>query len=231
MLTIIHGEDLVKSRNFLDQLKKESQGKELISLDKKKIELTELKEALESGSMFNSDRLVIVEDLFSVKSKTELGKMINYITSKQYSNDLILWVKDDLAKTVLAKLKADKVLECKPEQVVFNFLDSLRPENARESLLLLRKILKNEEPEIVLFMIIKRFRLLLLVKDKVTAETDDLDKLASWQIGKLTKQTNYFTLISLVKIFHQLLEIDAAQKTGQASFSLKKTLELFITNI
>lgn len=231
MLTIIYGEELVKSRNFLEQLKKESQGKEIISLDKKRINLTELKEALESRSMFKADRLVITEDLFSVRSKTELDKMINYIALKQYSNDLILWEKDSLTKTVLAKLKADNVLEFKPEQAVFNFLDSLGPENVQDSLLLLAKILVNDEPEIVLFMIIKRFRLLLLVKDKVTAGIDDLDRLASWQMSKLTKQANYFTLISLTKIYHQLLKIDLQQKTGQTSFNLKKSLELFITNI
>lgn len=231
MLTIIHGENIVKSRLELEKIKKQNQEKEIILVDGRKINLTVLKEALESGSMFKADRLVIIEDLFSIRSKIELEKIINYIVSKQYSSELILWEKESLTKTLLTKLKADQALEFKPEQMVFKFLDSLKPGNVQESLILLAKLLKTDEPEIVIFMIIKRFRLLLLIKDKITSGTDDLNKLASWQISNLTKQANYFTLESLVQIYHQLLEIDAAQKTGQASFNLKKTLELFITNI
>lgn len=231
MLTIIHGENIVVSRLELEKIKKQNQEKEIILLDGKKADLTGLKEALESGSMFKADRLVVLEGLSSIRSKTELEKIINYIASKQYSNGLILWEKDSLTKTILAKLKADQVLEFKPEQLVFKFLDSLKPDNAQESLLLLEKLLVNDEPEIVIYSIIKRFRLLLFLKDKMVSGTDELDKLAPWQIQNLTKQTNYFTLESLVKIYHQLLEIDAAQKTGRASFNLKKSLELFLINI
>ena len=122
-------------------------------------------------------------------------------------------------------------MEFKPEQLVFKFLDSLRPGNVQESLLLLAKILKTDEPEIVIYMIIKRFRLFILVKDKITSGTDDLNKLASWQIANLTKQANYFTLRSLVEIYHRLLKTDVEQKTGKASFNLKKSLELFLTNL
>lgn len=231
MLTILHGENIVQSRLTLEKIKEENRRKEIISLDGKKIDLTTLKEALESSSMFEDSRLVILENLFAARSKIELEKMTNYIALKEYSNGLILWEKDSLTKTVLDKLKADKVLEFKPEQMVFKFLDSLKPDNVQESLLLLTKLLKNDEPEIAIFMIIKRFRLLLLLKDKVTSGTDDLAKLAPWQVSNLTKQANCFTLESLVIIYHQLLEIDAAEKTGQASFNLTKSLELFLTDI
>ena len=85
MLTIIHGEDIVQSRLELEKIKKQNLEKEIILLNGKKIDLTQLKEALESFSMFEHSRLVILENLFAARSKIELEKITNYILLKEYS--------------------------------------------------------------------------------------------------------------------------------------------------
>lgn len=230
MLTIIYGQDLVKSRNLLDQIKKENTGKEIINLDGKKLDQTALKESLESGSMFGGDRLVILEDLTSNRSKKTVEEITDYLSLRHYSNNLILWEKKELTKTFLTKLKADKFFEFKLEAVIFKLLDALRPDNQNQLLTLLLQSIKVEKAELILYMLAGRIRHLILLKDNVE-DAEEVLKMAPWQKGKLTKQANYFTLDNLVRLYRTLLQIEVEQKTGQNVFDLKKSLELLITNI
>lgn len=231
MITILHGDDIVKSRKALEIIKTQHRNAEIIFLDSKKLDLTSVKQALESASMFAKDRLVIIENFLSSKKSKSQEEIIEYLAKKPPETELIFWESVSLARQPLARLKGARVLEFKPEAVLFKFLESLRPGNTKEILALLLRSFKAEEPEIVFYMLVRQFRLLLFVKDEITSGVEEVDRLADWQKERLTRQAKNFNLEQLVDIYRQLLEIDFQQKTGQAAFDLPKTLELFVANL
>ena len=86
-MIVIHGDNLVASRNRLVELidQAKSQSQEIVQLNGDKITSTELLQALESQSLFGTDRLVVIERLFSrVKSKRKRSAYFHYF-SKGYS--------------------------------------------------------------------------------------------------------------------------------------------------
>lgn len=96
---------------------------------------------------------------------------------------------------------------------------------------LLKKVLEVEIPEIIFSLLIRQLRLLLLISNEEKEEAEDLKRLATWQKQKLATQAKNFTEKQLRSYYHELLEIDYQQKTGQNAFDLKKTLEIFIMNL
>ena len=81
-MLIIHGENIVGSRNLLnskiDEFK--TRGiKDIVRINGKKVKVEEVKQSLESQSLFGSDRLTIIEDLIirpKSKQKDEIIKEI-----------------------------------------------------------------------------------------------------------------------------------------------------------
>ena len=76
-------------------------------------------------------------------------------------------------------------------------------------------------------MILRQWRLLLMVKDQEAA----VEGLASWQAGKLKYQGRAFTMDTLINSYRQLLAIDYKIKTGQTPYSLRQLLDFFLLNI
>ncbi|TSC54011.1 MAG: Uncharacterized protein LiPW16_201 [Microgenomates group bacterium LiPW_16] len=231
MITILHGESILASRSTLAALKAQHKDKEILILDGKKIGLTEVKQALETSSMFTVSRLVIIENLLSGRKDSNQQEILAYLGKNLPRFDLILWEKEEVSKSLLARVSPAKVLLFKPEPVLFKFLESIRPDNKSQALKLLEQSFKRESPEIIFYMLVRQFRFLLLLKDGVTSGVEELDRLASWQKERLARQAKHFSLEQLVEIYQKLLEIDYQQKTGQAAFNLTKTLELFLTNL
>jgi len=230
MITILHGEDIVKSRRQLEVIKNQHRDFEIISLDGKKLDLTGLKQALESASMFKNGRLVVIENFLASKNKNQ-EEIIKYLADEPPGAELVLWEGVSFEGRRLLKLKGARVLEFKPEPVFFRFLDSIRPNNTKEMLTLLLQSKRVEQPEIIFYMLIRQFRLLLLIKDGVFSGIEEIDRLAPWQKQKLERQARYFSLEQLVDIYHQLFKIDCQQKTGENTFDLAKTLEFFVAKL
>jgi len=66
-MLILHGENLAASRLALSQkvVVGKSSGNEIVRLSGTEINLTAIKQALESLSMFSPNRLVVIENLLS----------------------------------------------------------------------------------------------------------------------------------------------------------------------
>ncbi len=230
MINILHGENISASRTALIALKEKFRGAEILHLEGKKTTLTETKQALETNSMFNLNRLVIMESLLSAKKSTSQQEIIDYLIKSPPEVDLVLWEEKEISKTVLSKFKSAQIILFKLESALFKFLESLKPDNQKESLALLRQ-LKKEAPEIIFYMLTRQLRMLLAVKDNISGGMEELDRLAPWQKEKLVRQAKYFRLERLVELYHQLLKIDTQQKTGQNPLDGAKTLEFFILNL
>jgi DNA polymerase III delta subunit len=229
MITILHGDDQVKSRNELKAIQESHKGVETTILDGKKLELTALREVIESGSMFAENKIIIIENFFSSRGKNE--EMLNYLKNESSPHEIIFWEAKEVNRSILAKLPLAKVNLFKLPVIIFKLLDSLRPGNSKFMLSLLEQALKNSPPEIVLFMLVRQIRLLLLAKEKSFLGVKDCEKLAPWQRDRLTRQANLFSLDYLLNLYKKLEEIEYQKNTGQNSFVLKKTLELFILSM
>ncbi|MCL4389850.1 MAG: hypothetical protein M1484_04610 [Patescibacteria group bacterium] len=195
MITVLHGEDITASRKELNRLREEFDGEVLINP-------TELAQALEGGSLFAQKKLIILENPKEVP---------------ETQSDLIIWFDRKLTAAQAAKFKNAKTLEFKLNQLVFKFVESLRPANQKEMLTLFSQYLDQEVPEIAFSMIVRQFRLML-----------NPVGLAAWQEGKIKTQAAKFGPARLKSLYKKLLEIDFAVKTGQFPGSLRLALELFL---
>lgn len=227
MITILHGEEIVKSRKHLEGLKRRD--KEVVVLDGGRTNLTEIIQALESQSLFGKTRLVVIENLLTGKKKKD--EILVYLQKLPPEVELILWEGKELEKSRLGLFPQAKVMRFRPEPVLFKFLESLRPGNIKVIITLLRQTLMVEEPEMVFYMLVRQFRLLLAVKEGKVRGIEELNRLNLWQLERLQNQAKYFTMEKLVEIYQKLLKIDFEQKTGQAAFDLAKNLELFLLSL
>lgn len=222
MFIILHGDNLIASRQELQaKIEKATREKlEIFRFEGKILTLEELRTALESNSLFGTDRLVIIENLLSqVKGKNK-NILINYLKTTSFNNHLVIWENKEIGKRDLT-FKAEVHL-FKVDPLIFKFLDNLRPKNEKNLLHELANLKKQEEAEMIFYMIIRQFRLLIMVKDNI------IEGLAPWQTGKLKKQAEFFTVDQLKNIMRQLLEIDKNQKTSRDPYPLSSRLDLFI---
>ena len=87
MITFIHGDNQVDSRQKLSELVKHAHDKEIVRLGE--ISLTDVKQALEATSLFSQDKLVVIENLLGGKKKN--NDVWEYLKKGEYDCDLVLW--------------------------------------------------------------------------------------------------------------------------------------------
>jgi DNA polymerase III delta subunit len=230
-MIILHGENIVASRQALEKeilAFKERGADEIITLDGGKLELTELKQALESASLLGKDRLVVIENLLSATKSKRKEEAINYLSQEGKKTPLILWEPKEIGKLGLKKLASKaKINLFKIPPLIFKFLDSLSPQDKKNSLKLLHQCLRADSPEIVFYMICRQIRLLIIARDLGKKGLP----LAPWQQAKFLSQAQKFNLDQLLKIQQRLLKIDYEQKTGRAALPLASQLDLLIADL
>jgi DNA polymerase III delta subunit len=234
MITILHGEHSVDSRAEFTKIRQNAihEGMEVIPLEGRQVDKSVLVQALESHSLFSTKKLVIIENLLTTlrpgKSREEL---IEYLCQGKFDADVILWEGKGVGRTII-KLKRAKhvaVKEFKTPVVIFNFLDSLAPNNASQSLYYFRTALSSSVPEIVFAMLVRQFRLLIGLASN--AQLPEVTRLAPWQKNKLTLQAALFSGSTLKLIYRNLLLIEYQTKTGRSPYDLTKRMEQFIISL
>lgn len=225
MKIILHGEDIVNSRNALYSLRKKYPG-EIINLSGKTASLTEVKQILESSSLFTSKRLLIIENLYSRPSKKETLQLIDYLSNTKTNTDIILWENKEISPVNLKKISSKWEIKLYSlPKLLFTFLENITPFNHQNMLKLFQEVRKTNSDEFIYLMIVRQIRLLLLAKEK------SLSGIKPWLISKLTKQANKFTLTKLLEIYKKLLVIDIETKTGNPPFELNQRLDLWLTDV
>ena len=226
-MRILHGDNIAASRLSLIDLEKQFKA-EVVQLDAKTCTLTDIIQAVESFSLFGTDRLVVLENLLSNK-KTQ-KETLDYLKKNQPGN-LIIWEGKELSKTDLAAFPDAKPQLFKIDKTLFKLMEALRPRNVKNLLLLYDQTLQTEDPELIFSMLIRQFRLLILVKLEPDEPSEDYKKLQSWQKSRLTGQANYFTIDALRKIYEELLQIDIKNKTSSSAMDLQSQLEFFLVKL
>ena len=227
MIYLFHGDHHLKSRDLLNQrisnFKEENREVIRLSLGFK---IEDLKQALESTSLFGQEKAVILENIFSKKDKNQ-KEITNYLlTQKDFLPELVIWESREIPSRSLKKIPSSwQILLFKTPRLIFKFLDSLKMNPPQQSLTILKECLKNEEAELVFYMLIRQTKLLILAKE------DLLEKMAPWQKSKLKRQASSFSLKELLDLHTNLLEIDLKIKSGQTLMPLNYHLDLLTVSL
>jgi DNA polymerase III delta subunit len=227
MVTILHGDNVVNSRKILLEKIEESRkkgAKEIIRLNGASLDLTELKQAVESQSLFGLDKLVVIEGVLSRPKSKIKQDLIDYLKKVDDGANLILWEQKSLTKTQLKLFLKSTVIEFKTSTVIFKFLEAIRPNNSVLLVKLYQECLRNDSVETLFYMISRQIRMLLMSMDNEI-------KMPSWQVSKLKNQLENLGEEKVLSLHEKLIMTDEKIKTGKSNLGLKGELDLMLASI
>lgn len=230
MITIIHGDDIVNSRKYLSSEKQRL--KNFVVFEGDSLTIENLAQNLEGKGLFVEKQAVVIENFLSKKTKSgrDAKAIIDFI-KKHASSDILLWENKEVSKKTMDAFPQVLNKLFKFPQKLFFFLDSLKPGNKGE-VNLFHEVLSRVEVELIFFMLVRQFRLLLGLSDQSSKENvDEVLRLAPWQRGKLAKQGSFFTQNKLKEIYKRLCELDVSQKTGGLNMSLVQAIDILLLEI
>ncbi len=214
---VIQGEDEAALEERQEQFIKEAKRRnwEVTRIQEDKTEL----EKLFLTNLYFQKTLFIIENpaLFSEK---ELLSSLKKVEDKDFV--LIISSSKKLKAGFLNKIPHLKKTEnFDYPQIIFQFLDSLYPPNAKQALLLFHQLLKSEPPELIFHLLSLRLRDLYWTK----ISPSNLPY-PSWRVAKLERQGYRFSPSQLQEIIDYLASIDIEAK--RSSLGLEYYLDLFI---
>lgn len=237
MLLIIHGDDLASSRKFfLDQKQKYQ---DALLLEGENVTITDLTQIFEGGGLFEENKTVFIEQFITKRSRgvratskkpTELSQIIAYLEKNADTNTIVLWEGKELERNALALFKNATARPFKLPQTLFLFLDSIKPGNSKTMITLFHQTLQTTEVEMIFFMLVRQFRILLALTDEKNDTIDELKRI-SWQRKKLEQQAAALGKENLQKMYTKLFEMEVGQKTGTLSSSLVSTIDFFLLEV
>ncbi len=230
MLTIIHGADTAASRKyFLDQKEPYS---DAVLLDADKVNLTDLTQIFEGGGLFGESKFLFIEQLITKKKKAaDFKELVEYLEKNADEHTIFLWESKELEIGTLKAFKKAAQRPFKLPQTLFLLLDSLRPGNGETLVKLFHQTIDSAETEMVFFMLIRQYRLLLALSETSENEIEEIKRMAPWQRTKLEKQAKLFTRDDLKTIYHKLYAIEHGQKTGGLNSSLSTAIDFLLLEI
>ena len=211
MITLIHGDDIVSSRKYF--IEEKNSLKNLKSLDSKDLNIQNLVELFKSDSLFSTEKNIFIENFFEQKKSDEFEKIINYVKKNSSKVNLFIWEKDELSKTELSVFPKTKANLFKIPKTLFSFLDNISP-NSTNNVLNFHLALKTADEEMIFYMLIRQFRLMLSFSNEEEGSIDEIRRLAPWQKDKLQRQSKLFSDKELKRIYNKLYETDLNIKTG-----------------
>lgn len=120
---------------------------------------------------------------------------------------------------------------------VFAMVDALGMRDGQKASLILQRLLEQQEHGFIFAMVVRQFRLLLLVReildgggggDEIAAKLGFLG-LKKWMSRKLIPQAKRFSLPVLGEIYHRLLNLDDDVKSGLIPVDL--ALQIFVSEL
>lgn len=230
MLTLIHGSDTAASRKyFLDE---KQRFQDALLLDAEKVNLTDLAQIFEGGGLFGESKYVFIELLVTKKKKaSDFKDIITYLEDHADDHTITLWENKELDIGTTKAFKKALIKPFKLPQTLFLLLDNLKPGNGEMLVSYFHQTIAAAEPEMVFFMLIRQFRLLLALSDEGTNQIDEVKRMAPWQRTKLQKQAALFSKEELLSNYQKLYKIELGQKTGGLSAALIPTIDFLLLEI
>jgi DNA polymerase III delta subunit len=229
MITLLHGDNVEASRTELTTIIHAVKDKEIRTLDGKHLDENQLIQAMESGSLFGSTVLVVIENLFTpLGRKTKrIKEFTTILDSAGQTTDCVCWEQKQLSKEVIDcfSSKITSKLFSIPK-IIFTFLDNIRPNNMMGLESSLDELLKISAAELVWSMMITRMRQLIQIQSAVTPA-----KLQAWQVSRLTNQARAFTMDKLMKSYKSMLEMEYSLKSGTSPFTFADMIKQWIIEL
>jgi len=156
-----------------------------------------------------ADKLVEMVGADTRQAAQEISKLLAYVN----------WARPIKA----ADVEAVSIVTAEPD--IFAMVDALALGNGKSAQKLLHRLLENEDAFSVWGMVVRQFRLLLLAREVLDGrggvnEVTSALGVHPYVAEKVAGQAQRFSLSSLEKIYHKLLEIDEASKRSQVTLDL-----------
>jgi DNA polymerase III delta subunit len=229
MITVIHGDDIVSSRNFYKSI----QTSQSITFEGEKLTHADIEEALQSSGLFGDEKQLSIENFFSKKKPSkEMENIIATINIWSGKTTIVFWESKEISKKILDQLEHVSVKLFSIPKSLFAFLDSIKPHNTSHMLMLYHQTLLHTEGEMILVMLIRQIRILLALSDEDTTNTiEEVKRMATWQRSKLIKQSSLFSRQELQTLHSNLFDIEVKSKSGGLSLPLPQTIDFFLSAI
>jgi DNA polymerase III delta subunit len=229
MITLLHGDNIEASRQELISLTAAAADKEIRTLDGKHLDETILIQAMESNSLFGSNVLVVIENLFMpLGRKTKrIKEFTTVLDSTTQTTDCICWEPKELSKEILSCFQSkiiSKVFAI--PKTIFIFLDGIKANNTKMLLSMTDDLFVTSAPELVWSMMITRIRQMIQILSGVQPA-----KLQSWQVSRLTNQSRSFTMDKLLQRYEKMLEMEFALKNGTSPFTMAELIKQWIIEL
>ncbi len=103
---------------------------------------------------------------------------------------------------------------------IFQLVDAVGHRNEKQALAMLQRLLEEQDALSIFGMVVRQFRLLLQVREQLDKtlsleETAKVVGIHPFVAKKITEQARTFTLPAIEAIYHHLLDLDQATKTGK----------------
>lgn len=219
-MIIIHGDNNIASYQYLSEI-----GTGPI-YGANELTLTKLRQLTQPQDLFGNTGQVIIKDLFSTTKSKSKDACLKYLSENQ-ELAIVLYEKKAIPAATLKKFSKSEIKLFKIENLIFKFLDILRPNNQTQIFQGYQKLLKNNtEPEYLFAMILRQIRLLIHAKSDPKSLS-----LPPYPAKLIISQASYYQLNKLLDMHHQLYKIDLGIKSGLLPGGLEMHLQHFLLSI
>lgn len=227
MILLIHGDNVKSSRDLY--FSKRQPFENATPLPGDELPFTSLLQELGSGGFFGVDTPLFIENLLTKKKGDELAAIVKLLSEQSDTREIVLWEGKEVDKKTVTNLGKITNSLHKIPQNVFAFLDSIRPKNTKQMLLLFQESLVTNDPEMIFFLLIRQVRLLFALQTGAVIE--ETKRLAPWQQGKIKKQANFFSEEKLQTMYSDLFTLEKKMKTGGLTLPLEKEIDILLLKL
>ncbi|MFA4827466.1 MAG: hypothetical protein WC596_04445 [Candidatus Shapirobacteria bacterium] len=203
MIHIFHGDNVVDSRAAFNSFLDQNQKTDILRLDPKVIDLDQINNFLNGPTLFSDKKTLAISNLFSV-AKSTLDKLNKLLATSD--SDVAIW-QDKALTTVQLKIfpKAQIKIFRLPNQL-FTCLNSVRPHNLKNTILLYHQVLKLGLFDLFLYLLKNSLR-------------------------KQLTSYSPFSKDTLKNTYLQLIELDFQNKSGELPLPKEIALERILINL
>jgi hypothetical protein len=196
MIYIFHGDDTSKSRDaYLTLI-----GKDVLKLDSKNIDLNQINNYLNEGSLFGESKAVSISNYFTIP-KANLDKLNNLLLRTKI--DIYIWQDKLLNSAQLKTFPQVKIQVFKADNNLYKCLNSIKPKNLNHFSKMYEIVINQNLFDLFLYLLKGKFRKLLI-------------------------DPNGFNQKQILRTYLQLIELEFQYKTGQLALpreiALKRVL-------
>lgn len=222
MIQIILGDHAGESRKEFIKLKEDYKNKNYEIIPLNETVIFELDKWLfQANALFSLKKVFFGENLLSKKEHREIFKKYDV---KEKEINFVFWEEKVEERAAKYYFKYAKINSSKLPFNIFKFLDSVYPSNLSSAVSFLNQIAENINENIILYMLQKRIRELILIKNNLKPEK----KLADWQLYKLKSQVQKWENNKLTAFYDSLYRIEVFSKTSVNYYSVKKALDILL---